>query len=668
MMNFSKGLFFKITSKLLCLVTAICISMVGISYYIYSDRIIKDKKAELLQSVKQTAALIDATLGQDLKSMEAISQRNDIREMDYAKVVDVLRCEAKRLKYKSLVLVDKEGIIHFNDGTTYAINLNDNDITVGYIKKAFKGQSSVSNPIRNEQGETLFSIATPIMADNKVKGLLLANLDIDIINNLVQKSNIYKNGSAFTIDKDGNTIASNNIDSVLNKENFIRKCKEDSRYTEIAKVEQKMINGEEGVETFKLNKKENIIAFSPVSSVDWYIGIEQPLYNVLSSSRVLRNILIVLSLIGIIIGILVSVFIAKNIIKALDYITKYTNELASYNLEYNITTKREDEIGRAIEKLNFARKSIKQVIDGVKDKCNISVENNFKTKTLIEEIASQAKTISCASEKINGDMEENLAAIEEVHASSNNIEGQIENIKSKMDNSVEIINNINRKADNIRRNSVSARENIVVLYTDSKSKLENALRESNSVKDIGIMANTIADIADNTNLLALNAAIEAARAGEAGKGFAVVAEEIRKLAEKSSASVSIIQETVNSVFRGVQLLGHASMSIIKIMEEKIVKDYEDLVKVSDEYEKDGKNIENIVSEIRNLTNDISININEIIDAINSVSSSTTDITNETSNIVKGISDIDDNIFKVDEMSKISSEGLITLRNDAYKFK
>jgi methyl-accepting chemotaxis protein len=105
-----------------------------------------------------------------------------------------------------------------------------------------------------------------------------------------------------------------------------------------------------------------------------------------------------------------------------------------------------------------------------------------------------------------------------------------------------------RAAADVGADTVARATEAVAAVRDASSEASTAIRElgTKSQRIAGIV-DTITAIADQTNLLALNAAIEAARGGEQGRGFAVVAEEVRKLAEESSAAAKSISALVGEI-------------------------------------------------------------------------------------------------------------------------
>lgn len=306
-------------------------------------------------------------------------------------------------------------------------------------------------------------------------------------------------------------------------------------------------------------------------------------------------------IVGSSIVLIVNRLVQKNLNKAIEMAIDISE--GSLNVEESKYDGK-DEIGQLSLAMNKMLTSLRDMIQ------QISVVSGTVTGHS-EELTQSANEVKEGSKQVAATMQELSAGSEaQANESSELLEAMtsfIEKIQAANTNGEHIYGSSNYvlkltdEGDQLMKSSINQMNTIEHIFKVSVEKVKGL---DNQSKEISSLVGVIQAIADQTNLLALNAAIEAARAGEHGRGFAVVANEVRKLAEQVSVSVS----DITGIVEGIQ---KESGEVANSLEAG----YVEVGKGTEQIQSTGEtlgNINNSVSEMVNRIQHVSENLREIV--------------------------------------------------------
>ncbi len=378
--------------------------------------------------------------------------------------------------------------------------------------------------------------------------------------------------------------------------------------------------------------------------------------------------MILISIFGLILSIIIGLILSKDIHTPLKVIQLFGEKLANYDLSYDFKVTRGDEFGQTGASLFKAQDNIKELIKTIIENSQNMSASSEELSATVEEISSKASNIDEAVNTIASSMQESSSGTEEISASIQEVNSSINILSQKAMDGSNNANDAKNRATLVKSNSKSAIEKAREIYSEKQNNMRKVIEDGKIVDNIKVMADTIANIAEETNLLALNAAIEAARAGEQGKGFAVVAEEVRQLAEQSSEAVQNIQTTIIEVQAAFKNSIDTGSDILDFINKDVHDQFIEYENTGIQYYDDSDFVSNMSEEIAAMSEEVTATVGQVSEAVQSLAETAQSSSEHTETIKESIDETTQAIEQVALVAQNQAELAQKLTSVIQKFK
>ncbi len=431
-------------------------------------------------------------------------------------------------------------------------------------------------------GELVISVASPIyntQNNNEFVGVLALDISLKELTALVNGIKIGEKGFASLVNQEGSFLIHNDyeFDTPIPVEN----------------LKDSVIANESDLVEYEVEGDPRFAYFATIPQTNWrligtlrYEELAENTGNILKST--MQN-----GAIGLAIAIIIGFLFSGIITKPLKLLAEDMKRIGNGDFTIRTQVKSKDEVGAVALTLNQMIQQLGGLIGTIQ---SITTEVSHAADTLAatsEETSASTEEVTRTVEEIAKGASDQASEAEKGASMTNRLSGRFVELNTNSNEMHElsgVVAEANKKGVAVVEGLISETEENI----ESIIRIEKAIFNLDSkAQSIGMILNTISEIAEQTNLLALNAAIEAARAGEAGRGFAVVADEIRKLAEQSGKST----DEISKIILDIQSESNNTVQIMAEVKNQTNQQTEAVKDVSHTFENISKAISTITGKI-----------------------------------------------------------------------